>query len=83
MEQTSTDTVLTDVYNLNADNFTNKNNMKLTIPLHQTVADGESVALVTAEEITDDTDENCLSLIDALPRIENKKLVYEIPHFSM
>ncbi|XP_045216692.1 uncharacterized protein LOC123566548 [Mercenaria mercenaria] len=78
------DVVLTDIYTINTDiESSGKNSMTLTVPLHHSVDKTEDIIAVTADEISDDTDENCLSVIDSKPVLKQLSLVYEIPHFSI
>ncbi|XP_060597274.1 uncharacterized protein LOC132751156 isoform X2 [Ruditapes philippinarum] len=85
-ETTETDvTMLTDVYNITSDVSDNQNSMKLRLPMHNCVNldAADDMLLITADDITDDSDENCLQVIDTKPTVGNMSIEYEIPHFSI
>jgi hypothetical protein len=77
--------MLTDVYNITSDVSDNQNSMKLRLPMHNCVNldAADDMLLITADDITDDSDENCLQVIDTKPTVRNMSIEYEIPHFSM
>lgn len=75
--------VLTDVYNITSDVSDNQNSMKLRLPLHQCMDTTDDIMLVTADDITDDSDESCLQVVDTKPEVRKMSIEYEIPHFSM